>query len=96
MLAFFLFLLGIMIGFLVSLFFSGKEEGKKGRLPSWKFSFKSYTVHLHHWFLISLLLIGLWFIDVTNPLIFGLLVGSITQGLTYRDFYKIIYKKKKE
>lgn len=77
---------------LCSFFLSGQETGAKGKLKSWKFFIKNYTIHLHHWFLFSIILTILWILNLKNSFIFGLLTGAIIEGLTYKDFYKIIYK----
>lgn len=84
--------MGVIIGFSVAFFLSGQETGAKGKLKSWKFFIKNYTIHLHHWFLFSIILTILWILNLKNSFIFGLLTGAIIEGLTYKDFYKIIYK----
>jgi len=86
--------IGIVIGFLIAKFFSMKKEGIKGRLKSLKINVGKYTVHFHHWFIASLILIILILSGFYNDLIYGFLLGLIIQGLTYRDFYKIIYQRK--
>lgn len=53
-----------------------------------------YTIHLHHRFIAIIIFIGLIIIQYHNNFIYGLLSGIIIQGLTYNDFYKIIYRKK--
>ncbi|MDP2676532.1 MAG: hypothetical protein Q8O83_02515 [bacterium] len=86
-----------VIGYFVSHFFAGKKPGQRGRLPSFRFRVKrNYIVHLHHWFLCSIALISLSVIDLYNTLLYGLLMGFTLQGLTYKDFYKLIYRHKKE
>lgn len=86
--------LGIIIGFFVANFFSGKREDKQERLKSLKFDTKKYTVHVHHWFIATSILIILAIFNFYNDIIYGILIGLIIQGLTYRDFYKIIYSRK--
>ena len=90
----YIIVLGIIIGFFVANFFSGKKEGEQGRLKSLKFDTKKYTVHIHHWFIAILILIILVIFNFYNDIIYGILIGLIIQGLTYRDFYKIIYSRK--
>ena len=86
--------LGIVIGYLIAKFFSGKKVGEQGRLKSLKFDVKKYTIHLHHWFIASIIFILLVALKFYNDLIYGILIGLIIQGLTYSDFYKIVYRKK--
>ncbi len=88
----FIIILGIIIGFLVAKFYSGKKEGDPG-LFRLKFNTKKYTIHLHHWLLATLTLIILFPFNFYNNIIYGFLIGLIIQGLTYKDFYKIIYKQ---
>jgi len=85
---------GVVIGFFIAKFFSGKKESKQGRIKSLKFDVKRYTVHLHHWFIALIILILLVALEFYNDLIYGILIGLIIQGLTYRDFYKIVYQRK--
>jgi len=85
--------LGIAIGFFVAKLDSGKKEGKEGSIRALKFKTKKYTIHLHHWFMASLIIILLISLKFYNEFIYGILIGLITQGLTYKDFYKIFYKK---
>lgn len=86
--------LGMVIGFFAAKLLSGKKEGKQGRLKSLKFNIKEYTIHFHHWFIATLILIILILLNFYNDIIYGILIGLIIQGLTYKDFYKVIYFKK--
>jgi len=68
---------GLIFGYLIAAFCSGGREGKQGR-------FKSLTI------------IGLAILlsfNFYNNLIYGLLIGAIVQGLTYKDFYRIVYRR---
>ena len=85
-------LLAGIAGYFTARFFSGRKEGEQGRLHSWIFSAGRYRVHLHHWFIAALLLAGLWVSGWTPPLLIGFLLGLVVQGLTYKDFYRIVYK----
>ncbi|PIR69679.1 MAG: hypothetical protein COU47_01130 [Candidatus Niyogibacteria bacterium CG10_big_fil_rev_8_21_14_0_10_46_36] len=85
--------LNVFIGFFVSHFIAGKKVGERGRIPSFRFRVKDkYIVHLHHWFLCGVALASLSIIDLYNTILYGLLMGSAIQGLTYKDFYKLIYR----
>ncbi len=85
---------GIVIGFFIAKLLSGKKEDEQGILKSLKFDITTFTVHLHHWFLATLILIILILLDFYNDIIYGILIGLIIQGLSYRDFYNIIYSRK--
>ena len=88
-----LLVLGIVIGFFVAKLDSGKKEGKEGSIRALKFKINKYTIHLHHWFIASLIIILLISLNFYNDFIYGILIGLIIQGLTYKDFYKLIYSK---
>jgi hypothetical protein len=89
----YIFVIGIIIGYLIAYFFSGRKVGEQGRLKSIKFEIKGYIVHFHHWLIFSVILILLILLRIYNNFVYGLLVGVIAQGLSYRDFYKTVYKK---
>ena len=93
---FYIIISGIIIGFLIAKFFSGKKEGKQGILKSIKFSINKFNIHLHHWLIGSIILIALLIFKFYNDLVYGLIMGIIIQGLTYKDFNKIIYRKKSD
>jgi len=82
----------VIIGFAVVKLLSGKKEGERGIVPSLKFKIGIYFIHLHHWLWALIIILILVCIDYFNEIIYGLLIGLIIQGLTYRDFYKIVYK----
>ncbi len=85
-------ILGIVIGFFVAKLDSGKREGKDGSLRSLKIQIKKYTIHFHHWFVSALIILILTLLNFYNYFIYGILTGIIVQGLTYEDFYKLVYK----
>lgn len=91
---FWLLSLFVLIGFLSAKFFSGKFEGDRSRY-SLRIEIKNYYLHIHHWLYSLLIIIVLLLIKFYNPIIYGLLIGIIVQGLTYRDWYIVIYSKKK-
>ena len=85
-------LIGLVIGFLFWKLVSGKHEGDEiGR--SIRFTLKNYYIHIHHWIWCSVILILLLAINYHNPLIIGILIGSIIQGLMYKDRFVVVYKK---
>ncbi len=84
--------MGFAIGFLIAWIFSGKKEGEKPRLI---LQTKKYNYHLHHWMIFLLILIILIAMGYRNEFIYGLVIGIIIQGLTYKDFYEIRAKSKK-
>ena len=91
----FLIMPGIIIGFVIAQFFSGKKEGVQGRIKSLKIVVGKYFIHLHHWLLFLIILSILIILNYDNTFVYGIVIGIIFQGLTYSDFYKIIYRKNK-
>ena len=68
----FLIIVGIIFGFLLARFFSGKNEGEQGILKSIKIKIAKYVVHLHHWLLFLIGLSILIALDYHNNLIYGM------------------------
>jgi uncharacterized membrane-anchored protein YhcB (DUF1043 family) len=91
-----LLIIGVIIGYLVSRLLSGAEEGQQKKFKSLKFTVKNYIIHLHHWFTAALVMFLLLFLNWYNSFIVGLLAGMVIQGITYKDFYRLIYKKRLE
>jgi hypothetical protein len=87
-------LFGILLGFIFWKLFAGKYEGDKIE-KSFRFLVGNYYIHIHHWLWCAILLLVLFFISFYNSFIYGLLLGSIVQGLIYRDRFYIIYNKDK-
>lgn len=85
-----IFVLGVVLGFIIASILSGKKEEAQGKLKSWKFNLRNYKIHLHHWLIFSLILVVLILIRFYNGFVYGFLVGLIIQGITYKDFYKIV------
>jgi hypothetical protein len=71
--------------------FSGKYEGDRIK-RSLRFLICGYRIHIHHWIYCSIILIILLIIKFYNPIILGFMVGSIIQGLKYKDRFIIVYK----
>lgn len=87
-----MFLIGVVVGFLLWKLVSGKHEGDKLD-RSIRFIINGHYVHIHHWIWCSLILLLLIVFNYYNLLVFGILVGSIIQGLLYKDRFVVIYKK---
>ena len=81
--------------FLVSLI-AGKKVQEIGRVKSLKVKVKNHVFHIHHWFGSGIILGNLVAINWYNAVVYGLLIGFIIQGLTYKDFYKIIYRRNRD
>jgi hypothetical protein len=85
-------LLGAVAGYLAAEYFSGKDEGERGKVKSIRIKVKEYVLHVHHWLCASVALVILPADLGHKTVIEAFLVGIIIQGLTYRDFYKVVYK----
>ena len=87
-----LFLLGIIAGYVVMQYFSGKVK-------SIRFSVGNYRIHLHHWlysalFLATIFISGVY--DLLPVFVLGIWSGFIFQGIyCYNDWHKILTKKQK-
>lgn len=85
------FIMGFGIGFLIASIFAGRKEGSKPRLI---LKTERHDYHFHHWIIALIVLIILFATDYGNSFIYGLVIGIIIQGLTYRDFHEIRTKVK--
>jgi uncharacterized membrane-anchored protein len=85
-------LLGGVAGYLVAEYFSGKDEGECGKVKSIRIKVKEYVLHVHHWLCASVALVVLPANLGHRTIIEAFLIGMIIQGLTYADFYKVVYK----
>lgn len=82
-------LLSIYIGYLFGNAIGGKQAGERG-LIHWEWFIGKTKIHLHHWFImLIILMLYLMFIG-NNEVIIGFLIGGISQGLSYDDWYKFI------
>ena len=72
-------------GYLVGTFIGGHTEGEPG-LIHWDCFLQTFRIHLHHWFLATVLLV-VYLATYTrwNHLVIAFLLGLIVQGLTYAD-----------
>lgn len=89
--------LGVLLGYLIARFFSGKKTGEQGRIKSFVFRIGNYKVHPHHWLLSgSGVLASIVFFNFSPPFpqfFFGGLAGFIAQGIfSYSDWHKILVK----
>jgi hypothetical protein len=87
-------------GYLSAKFFAGAETGAKGKFGNLRVKVKDRVVHVHHWLYASFLMMGFHHYFTIHPwpheaICYGFLIGVIVQGLTYRDFYRVVYKYKK-
>ena len=88
----FVFVLGAILGFGFFKLFAGTYPGDKPE-RSIRIPIGPYFVHVHHWLISMVILVVLHVFDASLPLLDGLLIGSMLQGLTYSDWYRIIYKR---
>ena len=86
-----MFIFGMIVAFGFWSIFAGKYEGD-GIERSIRPKIGIYRIHIHHWIWCTIAFILCVFFEFYNPLILGILVGSITQGLSYRDRFVIFYK----
>jgi len=65
-------------------------------LPSIRYHKKDRIYHFHHWFLISIFYLPLVYTKKLrrSHVFHGLLLGSILQGLSYKERFKFVYSKK--
>ncbi len=85
------YVLGIFVGYFFWKFFAGKKEGDK-KERSIIFCIGEYSFHIHHWIFSLVLLVVFFVLDITSSLLFGILIGSIIQGLSYKDRFLFFYK----
>ncbi len=87
-------ILSAILGFTITELISGRLEGHRPKIGnSIRIKVKEYTFHVHHWLYASAALIVLPSSTEHKTIIEAFLVGVIIQGLTYKDFYKVIYKE---
>ena len=87
----------LIIGFSFFKFLSGEKCGQNTNLfkltgicftDSLKITLNNSTIiHLHHWILLTIII-------YFKPSLMYFCLGGIIQGLTYNDWYQIIYVKK--
>jgi len=86
--------IGFLVGFFLSKLLAGKRTGERGLIKSIIISFNNWKIHLHHWFLSSILLF-FSFLDFIylSQFFLGFLLGSLVQGLGYSDWYRLVFKE---
>ncbi len=91
------FYLSWAIGFAISKFCGGGENGIPGKVRSIVIPWREYQFHLHHWLLASLaaaISAVNGFSLVSPGLFYGFLGGVVFQGLyCYTDWHRIIRSK---
>ena len=88
-----LVLVGALAGYLVAEYVAGKDEGEAGKVKSIRIRVREYVLHVHHWLYASVALVVLPPDIGHKAFVEAFLVGIIIQGLTYSDFYKVVYKR---
>jgi len=84
----------ILAGYLSARPFSGEKEGENGQFwGPMKRDLGNYTIHLHHWVVSSITLITLWSLHFYHNVIYGFLIGIAMHGLSYKDRFKVIYRR---
>ena len=89
----------VIAGYLSAKFFAGEETGAPGKFGNLRVKVKDRVVHVHHWLYASFLVMGFHHYFTVHPwaheaVCYGFFIGVIIQGLTYRDFYRVVYKEK--
>lgn len=88
------FLIAGVIGVVFWNVIAGRFEGHRPE-RSLRIPIGGYYCHVHHWIYCLALMAVAWFTPIWGPWACGLLVGSILQGLTYRDRFLVVYEKRR-
>jgi len=89
--------LGFIFGYFLTRFVSGGRAGVQGFWKSCKVKIlkregKYLILHIHHYMASGFLIISLVFLlHFYSGILLGFLLGNFTQGIFYKDFYKILY-----
>ncbi|HEY3380587.1 MAG TPA: hypothetical protein VGK32_02405 [Vicinamibacterales bacterium] len=70
--------------------FEGDRLERSLRIPVGR-----YYLHVHHWLYCLGIMALLYSCGVAGPGLCGFLSGSVAQGLTYRDWYLLVYDRDK-
>lgn len=93
----YVFYLSWAAGFAISKFCGGKKDGRQGRVKSIIIPWRTWELHLHHWFVcIVLVIVSVvkGFSIITPELFYGFLGGLVFQGIfCYSDWHRIIKRK---
>jgi len=84
--------LSAIVGYLIAEYIGGAEEGGPAKIKSIRIKVKDYVLHVHHWLYASVALVVMPSDIGHKTVIEAFLVGVIVQGLTYKDFYKVVYR----
>lgn len=88
---------GIIFGYFLGKFLSGKKTGKPGVIRSIILNFGNYKLHLHHWILsLGILIFSLLtsFSPPFSQFSLSFLGGFALQGIIcYPDWHRILIKK---
>jgi polyferredoxin len=91
--------LGIIFGYFVAKFFSGKQSGVQGKIKSFFLNIGNYRLHLHHWLLGLGTLISVTAFNLSLPFSrfsLGFFGGMVFQGIyCYSDWYQILIRRKR-
>ncbi len=94
------FFISWLSGFVIARNLGSKEVGKPSKLPSIILPLGKLKIHLHHWFICSIVIVitllkGCWFLP--SELLHGFLAGIAAQGVYYyNDWYKIIKRRQRK
>jgi hypothetical protein len=86
------------VSFAATKYLSGRTDGKQGIVRSIIIPWRTYELHLHHWFLA--MIVGGVFVTkgvyiLTPQVSYGFLSAIIFQGIyCYEDWYRIIRRKR--
>ena len=86
------FLAAVAAGILFWTSVSGRYEGDRLE-RSLRLPLGSRYLHVHYWLYCAVLLVLLHLAGFSNPSACGFLIGSVVQGLTYRDWSLLYYEK---
>ena len=93
----YIFYLSWAAGFVISKYCGGKKDGRQGRVRSIIIPWRAWELHLHHWFVCSVLAVvsvAKGFSVITPELFYGFLGGLVFQGIfCYGDWHRIIKRK---
>ncbi|MBI4288642.1 MAG: hypothetical protein HY671_09475 [Chloroflexi bacterium] len=93
------FLASWLSGFFIAKWLSGRDTGKRGIVPSIKLPLGRYRLHLHHWFISSVLMACTLIVGglaIPGQLFYGIAAGITFQGIySYRDWHTIIVRQVK-
>lgn len=88
----FYLVIGIFAGYFIAESLAGKKVGDRAD-RSLRIFIGENIIYIHHWMWCSAILFLLIFFNFYSPIVYGILTGSILQGFTYDDWFKIIYLK---